>query len=82
MSAGAEDREFLGSLIRAQFGSNPEFIDEHMKDYFKRWPSYEKRLTSLERYHLFNDVIEAYEKYKLNKNHYGNRTRNAQKRTR
>lgn len=33
-------------------------IEEHMKEYFKRWPNYKDRFTYLEWYHIFLDFYD------------------------
>ena len=46
--------------IQAQIGAPEQssLIEEHMKEYFTRWPSYKSKFTDLEWYHIFLDFLD------------------------
>lgn len=65
MPESGENR-IIDAMFNAQFGSKEQCsaIEEHMKEYFQRWPSYKDRLNHLEWYHLFLDFSDFLEKRK------------------
>lgn len=51
----------IEAMTYAQFGSREagKAIEEHMKEYFTRWPSYKDKFNHLEWYHIFLDFYES-----------------------
>lgn len=50
----------LAKIIEAQIGTPDQsnLIEDHIKEYFTRFPSYEGRFTYLEWYHIFLDFLD------------------------
>tara|TARA_R110000868_G_scaffold258484_1_gene516012 strand:+ start:95 stop:268 length:174 start_codon:yes stop_codon:yes gene_type:complete len=51
----------INEIIQAQIGTpqQHDIIQEHMNEYFKRWPSYKDKFTQLEWYHIFLDFMDS-----------------------
>lgn len=62
---GGFDRKIIDGMMRAQFGSPDisRLIDEHYKQYFSRYKSYQEKFTYLEWYHIFLDFADKLEEY-------------------
>jgi hypothetical protein len=52
--------EIVAGIIQAQIGTRNQanLIEDHMKEYFTRWPGYESKFTNLEWYHIFLDFLD------------------------
>lgn len=53
-------KNVIDQIIQAQIGTHKQSstIEDHMKEYFSRWSSYEDKFTSLEWYHIFLDFYD------------------------
>jgi len=54
------ENSIVDALVFASVGSREQsnLIEEFMKDYFERFPSYKDKLNHLEWYHLFLDFLD------------------------
>lgn len=61
------EKGLIAGIIQAQIGTRQQsdIIEEHMKEYFQRFASYQDRFTYLEWYHIFLDFCDTIDKSRV-----------------